>query len=95
MRGVYTPEPISGWRVRRMLLAVQIITKKDNKMSRPEFPNCIMPVETIRAIREEQHYYDEDPERYERNERARQERIQEEREMEREMEREYRERHGE
>jgi hypothetical protein len=42
-------------------------------MSRPEFPNCIMPVSVIRGILEEQRHYDEDPERYERRERERKE----------------------
>ncbi len=46
-------------------------------MSRPEFPGCAMPAETIRNIRQEQNYYDEDPERYERQERQREEQRQE------------------
>ena len=37
-------------------------------MSRPEFPHCILTSEIIRAIREDQRLYDEDPDRYERNE---------------------------
>lgn len=52
-------------------------------MSRPEFPNCIMPASVIQGIRREQDYYDEDPERYERQERAREEeRLMEKRQME-------------
>ena len=51
-------------------------------MSRPEFPRCILPVNCIRRIREEQEYYDENPERYEREQREREEqRILEEEEM--------------
>lgn len=42
-------------------------------MSRPEFPNCIMPPNVISRIREEQAYYDQDPERYERREADRRE----------------------
>ena len=48
---------------------------------RPEFPNCVMTPEIINRIREEQEYYDEDPERYERQiEEREQERLQEEQE---------------
>ena len=53
-------------------------------MSRPEFPNCIMPVGVIQHIRQEQDSYDQDPERYERHERQREE----ERQMEQQQERE-------
>ena len=43
-------------------------------MSRPQFPTgTILPVSCIRAVNEEQRYYDEDPERYERQEREREE----------------------
>jgi len=36
-------------------------------MSRPEFPRgCVLPSSCIRRIREEQEYYDKDPERAER-----------------------------
>jgi len=52
-------------------------------MSRPEFLNCIMTPEIIRSIRQDQEYYDEDPERYEQQERERKERrLQEQEEME-------------
>ena len=47
-------------------------------MSRPEFPNCIMPASTIRRIRENQDAYDKDPERYERMERLHEEERQRE-----------------
>ena len=58
-------------------------------MSRPEFPiGCIMPVECICRIRENQEYYDRDPERCEREERRRGA----ERELEREQERQEYER---
>ena len=52
-------------------------------MSRPEFPiGTPLPVSCIRAIREEQEYYDRDPERYEQEQREREEmRLQEEEEM--------------
>jgi len=44
-------------------------------MSRPDFPNpyCILTPSMISRINSDQQYYDEDPERYERQERARQE----------------------
>lgn len=42
-------------------------------MSRPEFPNCIMPVGVIQHIRQEQDYYDENPERCEREQRQQEE----------------------
>ena len=54
-------------------------------MSRPEYPNCIMPVGVIQRVREEQSYYDEDPERYEREQQA----HEEQRELERQQELEY------
>lgn len=38
-------------------------------MSRPKFPGIIFPANCIRRIREEQYYYDENPERYEREQR--------------------------
>ena len=38
-------------------------------MSRPEFLNCIMTPNIISRIRSDQEIYDQDPERYERNER--------------------------
>ena len=61
-------------------------------MSRPEFPiGCVLPVECIRRIRENQEYYDADPERYERMERQRKE----QRELEREEERQEYERQQE
>ena len=34
-------------------------------MSRPKFLNCVMTSEIINTIRQEQEYYDKDPERYE------------------------------
>ena len=40
---------------------------------RPSFPNCVMTPEIISHIRQEQEYYDQDPERYERQEQERQE----------------------
>ena len=42
-------------------------------MSRPEFPNCAMPVSVIQRIRSEQDCYDQDPDRYEREQRRREE----------------------
>jgi len=42
-------------------------------MSRPEHLGCVNTAEGIRRINEEQRYYDEDPERYERQEQERQE----------------------
>ncbi len=53
-------------------------------MSRPDFPNCIMPVSVIRRIRQEQDCYDDDPERYERQQREYEEQLALEREQERE-----------
>ena len=47
-------------------------------MSRPEYPNCIMTPGVIRGVREEQAYYDADPEAYERAERLREEEYQRE-----------------
>jgi len=40
-------------------------------MSRPEYPNpyCILPASCIRRIRENQEYYDKNPERAEREQR--------------------------
>ena len=37
-------------------------------MSRPEFPRCALPASCIRAIREKQRIYDENPEEYDRHE---------------------------
>jgi hypothetical protein len=55
-------------------------------MSRPEFPIGVpLPASCIRRIREDQEFYDADPERYERLERERKERE----EFEKEQEREY------
>lgn len=56
-------------------------------MKRPEFLNCIMTPAIINRIRQEQEYYDEDPERYERQEKEREEQRQMEEEMMREEER--------
>ena len=49
-------------------------------MSRPEFPNCVMTPEIISAISREQEYYDQDPQRYERQQQAELERRQQEEE---------------
>ena len=54
-------------------------------MSRPKYPNCIMTPEIINRIRQEQDYYNEDPEKYERQEREYEERRQQEREQEQEQ----------
>ncbi len=52
---------------------------KGNKMSRPEYLNCIMTPEIISRIRADQELYDKDPEAYERRERlAKEEREREE-----------------
>ena len=51
-------------------------------MSRLEHLYCVNTAEGIRSINESQAYYDEDPERYEREERQQQEREQEERQRE-------------
>ena len=50
-------------------------------MSRPEFPNCVMPTNVISRIREEQESYDKDPEGYEhkQEERREQTRMEEDR----------------
>jgi hypothetical protein len=56
-----------------------------NKIMRPEFPRCVMTPEIIRHISQEQDYYDEDPERYERQE---QERMECERQEQERMEQE-------
>ncbi len=42
-------------------------------MSRPEHLNCVNTAEGIRRINEEQAYYDQDPERYERQQQEAQE----------------------
>ncbi len=52
-------------------------------MSRPEYPNCIMPVGVIQRVRQEQDYYDQDPERYERQQRHYEEQREQERQQER------------
>jgi len=53
-------------------------------MSRPKFPaGCILPSSCISAIRQEQEFYDQDPEQYERIQREREEqRLQEQRQLE-------------
>lgn len=51
-------------------------------MSRPEYPNCIMPNSVIHHIRQEQEYYDRDPEHYGRVERY----YKEQRELEHQQE---------
>jgi len=61
-------------------------------MSRPEHLNCVNTAEGIRRINEDQAYYDEDPGRYEREQRQQHERQEEEREQEREQERQEEER---
>jgi len=53
-------------------------------MSRPEYPNCIMPSSVIQRVRQEQDYYDQDPERAERQQRE----HEEQRELERQQEHE-------
>ena len=55
-------------------------------MPRPEFPNCVMTPGIIQRIREDQDYYDKNPERTEREQRGREERRQEELQREREEE---------
>ena len=57
------------------------------EVSRPEFPNCILPPACIARIREAQEAYDRDPERWEREEGRRAEEREAER-LEEEMERE-------
>jgi len=42
-------------------------------MSRPEHPGVPLPAECIRDLRNRQDYYDENPERYERQEKEREE----------------------
>ena len=60
-------------------------------MSRPEFLHCIMTPGIIDHIRQEQDYYDADPDRYERQqEERRQENLREQEEEERAC-REYQE----
>ena len=50
-------------------------------MPRPEFPTgIILPPSCIQRIREEQNYYDRDPERAEREQRDREERLRQEQE---------------
>ena len=55
-------------------------------MSRPEYLHCPMPSSVIQHIRQEQEYYDQDPERYEREERMRKEQRELDQEQEREQE---------
>lgn len=53
-------------------------------MSRPDFPHCIMTPGMINHIRQEQDYYDADPDRYERQqEERRQDYLREQEEEER------------
>lgn len=47
-------------------------------MSRPEHLRCIMTPEIIRSINRDQEYYDQDPDRYEREQREQDERQQQE-----------------
>lgn len=54
-------------------------------MSRPEFPNCILPPAYIARIREAQEAYDRAPDRWEREERRQAEEREDER-LEEEME---------
>ena len=51
-------------------------------MSRPKFLDCVMTPEIISRIRENQDFYDKDPEGYERRERQREEERQQEQEEE-------------
>ena len=55
-------------------------------MSRPKYPNCIMTPEIINRILHEQDFFDDDHERYERQESEYEERRQQEREQEQEQE---------
>ena len=54
-------------------------------MPRPKFLDCIMTPEIIHRIRENQDYYDKDPEGYERREKERKEALQAEEEYNREQ----------
>ena len=54
-------------------------------MSRPEFPRCVLPSNCISRVREEQSYYDQDPERAEREQADRAEQVVLEEEMERQQ----------
>lgn len=65
-------------------------------MPRPKFPSFggPFPVEFIRRVNSEQRLYDEDPERYERQEREREELRQQEEEEMRRQEREFYERNN-
>ena len=60
-------------------------------MSRPDFPKPYTPLTPgmISRIRSEQDYYDQNPERYERQQRERKERERMEQEELREQERRY------
>ena len=58
-------------------------------MPRPEFPRCVMPVEVIRRVNEEQAHYDKDPEAAEREQKRAKERREEE--LREEQAREYEE----
>jgi len=51
-------------------------------MSRPKFLDCIMTPNIISRIRENQAFYDKDPEGYERRERQREEERRQEQEEE-------------
>lgn len=51
-------------------------------MPRPKFLDCIMTPEIISRVRENQAFYDKDPEGYERRERQREEERQQELEEE-------------
>jgi len=56
--------------------------ERKTKMSRPKFLDCVMTPEIISRIRENQDFYDKDPEGYERRERQREEERQREQEEE-------------
>ncbi len=56
---------------------------------RPKFLDCIMTPAIISRIRENQEFYDKDPEGYERREKQREEERQEEKFREEQEEREY------
>lgn len=67
-------------------------------MSRPKFLNCVMTSNVISRIKQEQEYYDKDPDRYERQQHEAQEQYRMEQEemvhqmrleQQREAERQY------
>jgi len=66
-------------------------------MSRPDFPNPYTPLTPgmISRIRSEQDYYDQNPERYERQQREREEQRRMEDEQLRYEEQKWHEEHGE